>query len=236
MTVVAIGIDVAKATITVARWQAGTGTKLGSLPNTPAGFAQLAQLLPAGVPIRLTLEPTGGYELPLVHFALAQGWEVCLPNPKQVRDFGKSRGIRAKTDAQDALLLARYGAEADPPAWHPLPAEVAELESLQRRKDDLEQLLRQERNRHQALTGRPGQHQAVPASLGRVIEVLEAEVKGVERAIKDHLKRYAALGAAVTRLRSVPGVGPQTVVPLLVVLWRWRVLTDGQGSAKGVTA
>jgi transposase len=50
------------------------------------------------------------------------------------------------------------------------------------------------------------------------------------------LQRHAALAAAVRRLKTVPGVGAKTVVPLLVLLYRWQVLTNGQGSAKGLTA
>jgi transposase len=182
------------------------------------------------------LEPTGGYELALAHFALAQGWQVSLPNPKQVRDFAKGRGRRAKTDGQDARLLARFGAETDPPPWQPLPVEVAELDSLQRRKDDVEQMLRQEYNRRHALAQRPGQHAAVPQSLDRLIEALEQELAAVERAIAEHLRRHPVLQAAMRRLRTVPGVGAKTVVPLLILLWRWQVLTDGQGTPKGLTA
>lgn len=238
MSPVTLGIDIAAASFTAATWVDGRGTLLGSFPNTPAGFAQLAAhpALTQAPTVHLVLEPTGGYELALAHFALQQGWQVSLPNPKQVRDFAKGRGRRAKTDGQDALLLARFGAETDPPPWQPLPDEVAELESLQRRKDDLEHLLRQERNRRHALAQRPQQHAAVPASLERMIAALAEELAALEQAIQEHLKRHAPLAALVQRLRTVPGVGAKTVVPLLILLWRWHVLTDGQGSAKGLTA
>jgi transposase len=238
MRSIALGIDVAAATLTAAIWQDGRGQLLGTVPNTPEGFAQLAVLpaLSTGAPVHLVMEPTGGYELALAHVALQQGWQVSLPNPKQVRDFGKGRGRRAKTDPQDALLLARFAAEADPPLWQPLPPEVTELESLQRRKDDIEQLLRQERNRQHVLPRRPGQHPAVARSLGRVIEALEQELAAVEQAIAEQVRRHAELRVAMARLRTVPGVGAKTVVPLLVLLWRWQALTGGAGSGKGLTA
>src|SRR5919199_2484626 len=153
-----LGIDVAAQSFTAATWHAGAGQLLGTFPNTRAGFAQFAALpiVVAAPASHLVLEPTSGYELALAHFALAQGWQVSLPNPKQVRDFAKGRGRRAKTDGQDALLLARFGAETDPPPWQPLPDAIAELESLQRRKDDVEQMLRQEYNRRM-LPGALGQ-------------------------------------------------------------------------------
>ena len=198
MQSVVLGVDVAAATVTAATWVAGRGTLLGTFPNTLAGYTQLAaHPALAQAAIHLVLEPTGGYELALAHWALQQGWQVSLPNPKQVRDFGKSRGRRAKTDGQDALLLARFGAETDPAPWHPLPAEVTELESLQRRKDDVEQMLRQEKNRRHALAQRPGQHTAVPRSLERLIEALAQELAELERAITGLLQQHAALRTAV---------------------------------------
>src|SRR5919202_4217665 len=77
-----LGIDVAAQSFTAATWHAGAGQLLGTFPNTSAGFAQLAALpvVVAAPAIHLVLEPTGGYELPLAHFALAQGWQVSLPS------------------------------------------------------------------------------------------------------------------------------------------------------------
>jgi transposase len=234
-----LGVDIAQATFTAARWDQGRGILLGTFPNTSDGIAAFAATLPTGdaaPPIHLVLEPTAGYELRLTSFAVAQGWRVSMPNPKQVRDWIKGLGRRAKTDGQDALMLARYAADGQPPAWHPLPPEVSELDSLLRRKEDLDQLLRQERNRQHALTDRPGVAGAVPASIERLLRALEEELATVEQAIADHLQRHAALAAAAKRLQSVPGIGVKTVLPILVLLHRWHALTGGDGTAKGLAA
>jgi transposase len=238
MKSLALGVDIAARTFTAAIWKEGHGQLLGTFPNSPDGFAQLAAhpLIAHARAVHLVMEPTGGYELTLAHFALSLGWLVSIPNPKQVRDFAKGHGFRAKTDRQDALMLARYAADGDTHAWQPLPKEVSELESLQRRKDDVEHLLRQERNRQHALSHRPHQHAAVPSSVERMIDALEEELSRLEQEIEEHLKRHTEVKAAAERLRTVPGVGAKTVVPLLVVLWRWDVLTGGQGSPKGLTA
>lgn len=237
MTPFFLGVDVAHLTLAAATWSATTGAhSLGTFDNTPTGFAALLATLPSDTPVHLVLEPTGGYELALAHWAIQQGWCVSLPNPKQVRDFAKGRRMRVKTDRQDAIVLARFAAEGDPDTWQPVPSEVAELDSLQRRKDDVEQMLRQERNRQHALAKRVGQHAAVPSSLEHMIGVLEQELAALERQISEHLGRHAPLREAVRRLRTVPGVGAKTVVPLLVLLARWEVLTAGQGTARGIAA
>ena len=70
----AVGIASAKATFTAARWVAGRGQGLGTAPNTPDGFAALADRLGAehdhdGALLQLVLEPTAGYERALAGFA-----------------------------------------------------------------------------------------------------------------------------------------------------------------------
>lgn len=231
-----LGVDVGKTTLVAAIWQDGQGRVLGSFPNTPDGFGALAAALPAGLPVHLVLEPTGGYELALATWAAAQDWMVCRPTPRHVRDWAKGLGRRVKTDRQDAIILARYGAEREPPAWTALPAEVSELESLLRRRDDLEQMIRQERNRQQQLTGRPGVAQAVPPNLQKVLGALEEALAEVEAAIAAHQRQHAALAEAVRRVQTVPGIGKRNSLWLVVVLYRWHTLTGGAGTAKGLTA
>ncbi len=128
MSTLVVGVDIAQDTLVAASWHHGSGQLLGMFPNSDAGFTALVAALPTVSSIHLVMERTGGFELPLAMFAIRRGWRVSLPNPRQVRDFAKGRGRRAKTDPQDALVLARFGAEANPPAWQPLPSEVAELE------------------------------------------------------------------------------------------------------------
>jgi transposase len=184
------GIDVAQANFTAGVWEGERGRYFGAFANTPDGFDQLARLVrkeqeqAQADTVHLIMEPTGGYERELAHFALAQGWRVSLPNPRNVRDWAKGVGQRAKTDKQDALLLARYGADVKPPTWAPLPAEVSELESLLERKRDLEQMVRQERNRQQGWTGRPGVAPSVLTNVAGVVEALEAALREVEGAIR----------------------------------------------------
>lgn len=241
MSTLALGIDMARATFVAAMWHDGAGHLLGQFANTPAGFAQLrAAVQPwqsaEGTLPHLVVEPTGGYEQALVAFGYAAGWQVSLPNPKQVRDWAKGTGRRAKTDQQDALLLAHYAAERQPPAQQPVPEEVSELDSLLKRREDVEQMLRQERNRLETLSQRPHIHDAVLDSLRQVLEALEQQQQAVEEAIAQHLKAQASLAEETKRLRSVPGVGAKNVLPLLVVFHRWDALTGGTGDAKGLTA
>ena len=76
------------------------------------------------------LEPTGGYERPLVLALHLAKVRLALINPRMARDFAKSLGRLAKTDRVDALILARYG-EATKPEPRAMPDQASlELEAL----------------------------------------------------------------------------------------------------------
>jgi transposase len=240
MTTYWLGVDIAKATLAAAL-VTETEIPLGEFSNDAAGFDALAESVAAvqmqgDVDVHLVVEPTGGYELALVAFAYAQAWQVSLPNPKQVRDWAKGMGQRAKTDGQDAKVLARYGAFCRPVAQAPLASEVSELDSLLKRRRDLEQMLQQEQNRLQEMAGRPGIASAVGSSLQQVVEALQEVLQQVEDAIAAHLQQHTHLHQEAQRLLALPGIGPKIVLPLVVLLYRWQTLSAGEGTAKGITA
>ncbi len=237
-----VGIDIAKDSFTVAYWSGETAIYLGQLTNDATGFARLGSQIDAvkqaqGVTeVQLVAEPTGGYELALTGWAYAHSWLVSLPNPKQVRRWAQGRGKRAKTDKQDACLLAEYGGKEKPLPQDHLPAEVRQLDTLLRRRDDVEKLLRSERNRHHALIHQPGIPAAVLDSVKRIMAALEAELEALEQAIQDLLQQQPGLKSQVRHLRTIPGVGPKNVLPILVLLYRWQALTRSQGTSKGLCA
>ena len=242
MTTLWIGIDIAKASlVAVALWQ-GEPVELGPFTNDPVGFVALAAQVQSeqtrcdAAAVQWVLEPTGGYELLLVSFAHEQGFAISLPNPRQVRQWAKGSGQRAKTDRQDALLLARFGAAQQPAPQCPLAVEVSELDSLLQRRQDLEHMLQQEKNRLQALRGRPGIAPSVIANVERVIQALQEALQEVESVIAEHQRQHAHLHNDAQRLLALPGIGPKVVLPLLVQLHRWQTLTAGQGTSKGLTA
>lgn len=237
-----IGSDMSKERFDVALCPERKATTLGEYPNQEQGYQQLAKALAAEIKsdeetmIHLIVEPTGGYEKRLVAFAFEQGWRVSLPNPKLVRDWAKGMGVRAKNDPLDSRTLAEYGAICQPAPENRLAAEVSELDTLLRRREDLEQMLQNEKNRRQALDYKPHASPAAKESVDRMIEMLEEELKQVEAAMKELLNEHADLKAQARLLLTVSGIGPKTVLIILVFLHRWQARTAGQGSSKGLVA
>lgn len=99
-----------------------------------------------------------------------------MVNPRQVRNFAKALGKLAKTDALDALVLARF-AEAIRPEPRPLPDEQSRaLAAKLARRRQLTSILVDEKNRRSAARSRQ-----IRKDIDEHIEWLEARSESLER-------------------------------------------------------
>jgi len=130
-----LGADIAKDTIELGcpDWTLPT-----ALANSPAGFRWLLKLLAkTSSPVHVVCEAAGPYHQAFVTALHDAGVVVSVLNPPPVRDFARSRGLRAKTDALDARLLADYGQTMQPaPTPRPDPLMV-HLDDLVTRRAQL---------------------------------------------------------------------------------------------------
>lgn len=246
MKVVYVGSDVAKGEIVVAVSVKGVIEKLPAISNDLAGFKELQREVKKlkqkhkGYKVQVVLEPTGGYEMGLAVFAHQQDWQVCLVNPKQVREWANSQGQRAKTDELDARMLAEYAAERPKnkplPLWQPLPNSLIQLDSLLNRRRDLEQMSLQESNRQAMYANRPGMDQTVLDNLDTHIIALNESLDAINQAIETLIDKDPIMREQIQQLDSIPGVGEKVVLPFYVLLARWSAMTNGKGSAKALTA
>jgi len=237
-----IGIDVSKNDLDVAFWQNDKSFFLGKYPNNQNGFQTIYQDVETkrqkynADTVLVVMEPTGGYEQHFAYFSFNKGWEVSLPNPGNVRSWIKGIGKRAKTDKQDAMLLARFGAVQQPLLWKPLPDDVAELESMLDRLDDLNEMLRSEQNRLESQQNRQVCHEVSQKSIQDNISYFEKQIKILDDAIKNHIDTHTHFKEQVKNLKTVPGVGNKISPHLLVAMHRFGVLTDGNGTNKAIVA
>jgi transposase len=138
LSLVAIGVDIAKAKFDAARL-AGGKYKHKTFDNTPEGFALFAAWLAGfgGEAPHVCMEATGAYSLPLAEYLAEKSLLVSVVNPAKIAHFAKSELSRAKTDKADAKLIARYALAMRPAPWTPPPPEIRELQALLRRVEDL---------------------------------------------------------------------------------------------------
>ena len=203
-----IGIDVSSDQLDVHIRPEARAFRVG---NDPDGHRQLLAALPApDAVVRLVLEATGGLEAP-VAAALAQaGYPVAVVNPRQVRDFAKATGTRAKTDALDAAILAHF-ADAIRPEVRPLPGpELRQLRELLDRRTQLIQMRTAEQNRLRSTT-----QKAVRKDLEAHLAWLAKRIKGVEAQLDKLIAGNLHWKATGDLLQSIPGIGVQTSRSLL---------------------
>ena len=105
-----VGIDVGAEThvVAVVDEAGGVTLKPRSFGEDAAGYAALWAALGEGPKgVLVGLEATGHYWQNLVAHLLSRGVAVVLLNPLQTRRFAEGDLSRTKTDAQDALRIAR---------------------------------------------------------------------------------------------------------------------------------
>lgn len=208
---VTVGIDVAKGSLVLATDPAGPRA---TFDNSPAGVAEVVAACHRLAPACIVVEATGGYEHPVVGALWAAGLPVALVNPRAVRDFAKATGRLAKTDAIDAGVLARFGAQLAPAIRPPTSAATQELALLVQRRRQLLEMLQVEQQRA-ALTTVRG---PVRASLTAHITWLEASLADTDDTLRRTIEQSEAWQAQAALLQSVPGVGPVLTQTLLAEL------------------
>lgn len=207
-----VGIDISKDRLDVACLPKAVQLS-ASFPNDADGHSALITQLLALNPRLIVVEATGGYQRLLVAAMTAANLPVAVVNPRQARDFAKSLGILAKTDAIDAAVLARFGQSIEPPV-RPFPTEetlaLADLLTRRRQLVDL----------HTAESNRLKQAKAkvVIASIRAVLQTLDKQIQDIDQQLDDHIKQSPVWRKKQDLLKSMPGVGKQTARMLLACL------------------
>lgn len=134
-----VGIDVASERHMVAVIDERSGTTTQSTPFTEdaAGYRVLFELLGPSSDTLIVMEATGHYWKNLFASLVTRGFAVALINPLRTRRYAEVDLARTKTDAIDALGLARFGAEKRPVATALSDSAREELRELVRHRDRL---------------------------------------------------------------------------------------------------
>lgn len=214
-----IGIDVSKAKLDCSLLLDVTRSKrrAKTVANSKVGVSELlawcVKQHASNHELHAILEGTGVYHEQAALALAEAGVTVSIVNPAQVKDFGRSLGVRTKTDGVDSLVLARYGALLNPRPW--TPARV--LQALLSRREAIAQDLQRERNRLEkadATETPPLIRQSILDS----IVFQEKQLAKLQQDIDDHINKHPNLKADRELLVSIPAVGPQVSNHLLAVI------------------
>ena len=205
-----LGIDVSKAKLDVALALNGK-FRNKIFANTATGFSELSAWLAryAAGPVHVCMEATGVYWEAVAEYLADAGHTVSVINPALSKAHGQSLGLRNKTDAVDARLLADFCREKQPPVWAAPTANERQLRALVLRHQSLVEMQTQEKNRIQVA------RESVRDSLHTHLDWLGEEIKRIEQAITQTLDDDPDLRGKRELLDSIPGLGERTIAILL---------------------
>jgi transposase len=158
-------------------------------------------------------EASGGYEQLLISTLQKNEFPVHVAHANKIRSFAKAKGLLAKTDKIDAVVISEYGRVMEPMPDAKLLSESAEiLGELLKRREQLMDHKQAEKNRLDK-EHLPSVIKSIKSHikwLDKEIEQLDKQITEVQ--IKEEFKQQIEL------LTSVPGIGKLTASYILSFL------------------
>jgi transposase len=203
-----LGIDVSKANFDAALQVPG-GFARSKFPRSVDGARKCLdwahQALP-GTPFACVMEATGAYSKPLACWLMKvqPDLQVAITQPFRVRHFTQALGQRNKTDALDAVVLARFGSVFMPRIFHPMPVAYERLRALERERDALVRSATAMENRGEV----PSEDQLAQKVRMRMLRHTRKAVEELDAAILQLVHTEETLAQDARRLQTIPGIGP----------------------------
>ena len=203
-----VGIDISKDFLDVFDSSIGVAHRID---NRPEAIGQLMANL-AGSDVFVLFEATGRYDQALRQALGRAGIAFARVNPARARDFARSIGLLAKTDAIDARMLAAMAQCLRPGADNAADPAREQLAELHKRRDQLVACRKQERTRIAATSA------DLLDELTQHIAWLDHAIRRIDVRIAELIGKQEGLQKAQRLMRSVPGIGPVCATTLLALM------------------
>lgn len=203
-----IGVDVAKEKVDCHHLPSNE-TKI--FANNETGFKEFIAWAKKRNPEIVLCEHTGGYERAFTIAVASAGLPVTAKNPLHIRMFARSFGIYAKSDKNDAKVIARFAAERKPKAMQPVSAQQVTLKELIASRRQLVVVRIQLKNQLELV-----QIKTVIKGTKKILEQVDKQIKCVETEMEKILADNEEWTARKEILKSVPGIGNETARTLLI--------------------
>lgn len=204
-----VGIDVAKQELVIYHDETEL---LQTIENEKPKIKKWLKSLPADAVI--AIEATNIYHVDVLDLAYEAGIPVYIVDGYQLSNYRKGVGIRSKTDASDARLLARFlKNEGDHlRAWVPPPPAYRKLQSLLRRRAVLVQA-------RTKLSQSWANDTLLKSAFAAFVQTMEKLDLLIQKKIKDTL-REAGLLEQVARCQAIEGIGFLSATALVMAFVR----------------
>lgn len=206
----AAGVDVGRDYFDVGLAPSG---QVFRVANGPQGIETVVSRLKRAGAARVVLESIGGFAARLVRALAEAGFEVGVVDPKRIRALRIAEGRKAKTDALDARLIARFALIMQDAA-RPVPsAKAFEIRALSTRRRQLVEMIAMEKTRLKQTLD-----EAVAESARATIAFLTAERARIEQRLQAELTADPAGRDRAHLLQTIPGIGPAVGMTLMADL------------------
>lgn len=204
------GLDVSKDTVDVCLLVKDGKSDFFQISNDANGWQRLIKMLKRyRQSFHFCCEYTGIYYFGLATALHNAGYIVSVINPAIIRYYTLQEMARNKTDRQDALLIAKYCKEKQPPEWQPPSGQSQRIRILNKRVEQLTKMRTMEINR---LKIAQDEDKATHESL---ITYLETEILKHHEKLQELVNMDEKLQEMKQLMTSIPGIGDQTATAFL---------------------
>jgi transposase len=181
--------------------------------NNTNGLEEILNKLSEYDVVRIACESSGGYEKLLIRTLSQAGHFVWLVEPKRIKSFIASEGIKAKTDKIDASMIALFAQQKELPEQTriKIPKKNEELlKALVRRKNDLTGMVVKEKTR----LAHP-QVEFCQKKIQQHINFMSDQIKELEKEIEELINSDDDWKHKQEVITSIPGAGKGTAATLI---------------------
>lgn len=218
-----IGIDISKRDFHVCFKEDGNIEKFSTAET---GIDEFLQQLKERRMMRgktlIGMEATGSYHLPVAYKCARAGYTVNVINPLITKKQNQTNLRRVKTDSADAKLVRECVKNG---AGYPFQetAETIKLKTLVRQRARFSMLRYRTRLKGEEVVNRERYLNVKITALNKdLYDFLDEKIRGLDA----ELRRYESPTQKL--LRSIPGIGPQTVVTCISEIGGINRFPDGQ--------
>lgn len=181
--------------------------------NNPDGHAKFTQAVSAlAEKVHVCMEYTGGYETPVALACKQANLVVSLIDGGNFSDYRKSHGrAKAKTDQQDARLLARFASQRKLAEWFPVPQEYGTLRDLVRHRESLICA----RAAWACRAAQRVENAFVTAQKKAIVEVFTLQIEELDKQITACIKAHSSLKESLDLLVSIPGIAQASAARII---------------------
>ncbi|WP_225037406.1 IS110 family transposase [Winogradskyella sp. SM1960] len=190
--------------------------------NNEFGFKKFSKLL--GCSSHCVMEATGYYHYQLAYHLLELGTKVSVENPLSVKRFIQMGLSKVKTDKSDSKLICAYAEQVELKLWKGNSKNDIECLQIVRTLSVYTKQSTMLKNKlhGEAVLGNPSKE--VVRSLKRSLKQLQKEMADLEDKLLALVKTEHQ--DLLTRLKTIPGIGPKTAIMLIVLTGGFNRFTN----------